>query len=268
MIHVVPVGGLCNRLRVVASARLLAQKANSALNVHWLRTPDFNAAFDRLFEVRSLDFEVSEHGGPRLLQKLVLQGAETLLRISGSTVLGEVDTAPGRFDLQRALSAAGRGRLWLRSNSRLAMANDMYAPFVPVEALRERIAAHAGTPAQTVGVHIRRTDNARAADRSPLHAFELSMQRQLDQAPDTRFFVATDDPQTLQALCSRFGDRVLSYPKRSLARNDPRALEDAVVDLFCLAQSRHVLGSYWSSFSETAWELNDLPHEVVGAVAH
>lgn len=264
MIHVVPDGGLCNRLRVVASARLLAQQAGVALQVHWLRTADFNAAFARLFEVQGLDFGLHEHGGARPLQLLALLGAAAALRITGGSVLGASETAPGRFDLTRALVLAQRGRVLVRTNSRLFAATGMYAPFVPVPALREAIERHAGDVGTTVGVHIRRTDNARAIERSPLAAFIDAMQREVDERADTGFFVATDDPPTLQALQQRFGDRVRSYPKRALARNDPLALEDAVIDLFALAQSRKLLGSYWSSFSETAWELRDVAHEVIG----
>lgn len=49
-ITLVPVGGLANRMRTMASALTLAQQTNSKLKVIWFPTWDLYAPFDSLFE--------------------------------------------------------------------------------------------------------------------------------------------------------------------------------------------------------------------------
>jgi hypothetical protein len=40
-----------------------------------------------------------------------------------------------------------------------------------------------------------------------------------------------------------------------MRRDDPLAVKDAVIDLFLLSNCRKIIGSYWSSFTETAHAL-------------
>jgi hypothetical protein len=51
-----------------------------------------------------------------------------------------------------------------------------------------------------------------------------------------------------------FGNRVLTRPKR-LERARPEGMRDALIDLLCLARTRRVIGSVYSSFSEAAAEI-------------
>ncbi len=262
-LDLIPEGGLANRLRVLASALLFAQEAEVPLRVHWMRTPDFNAGFSRLFEVEGLGFTLTEHGGS-LVHKLAVRIVEKVLSATGVSVLGDAQTHPSVFDPSNLRRRLGQGRVLLRTNYPLAKAPQMYRLFVPVPPLRALIEQHAGEADKMVGVHLRRGDHAKATERSPLEGFVAAMQAELDARPDTHFFVATDDPPSLQALQQRFGPRLRHYPKRALARNDPLALEDAVVDLFTLARSRRLIGSYWSSFSDMAHDLGGQPYYVIG----
>ncbi len=51
---------------------------------------------------------------------------------------------------------------------------------------------------------------------------------------------------------------MFEYAKPSVARDDPAAMEDAVVDLYALSRCRKIIGSYWSSFTDTAAELGSI----------
>lgn len=258
MITVMPEGGLCNRMRVIASAWLVAQAAGQPMQVFWYRTPDFNARFDTLFDTAGLPFRVTER---RAMNRLVLALAHTRalwVRLAGTVVLGVHDTEPGRFDLAATLARL-RGRdLLIRSNSRLAFHRDMFEIFKPVGEAARQVAAMRERLARSVGVHVRRTDNTKAREVSTLARFVALMRDEQSRAPDTEFFVATDEPAVLQGLRQDFGDRIWEHPKRAYARDDPAALADALVDLYGLAGCRKLIGSYWSSFTDTAAELRGI----------
>ena len=49
-IIVQPTGGLCNRMRTIASAVQLAQKLNCKIKVLWVKDPTLNAPFNSLFD--------------------------------------------------------------------------------------------------------------------------------------------------------------------------------------------------------------------------
>jgi len=72
------------------------------------------------------------------------------------------------------------------------------------------------------------------------------------------FFLATDDPAEWERIGSSFPGRILNRPPQNLVRRDAAAAEDAVIDMFCLARMKRLIGSHWSSFSEVAAELGGL----------
>ena len=158
---------------------------------------------------------------------------------------------------------AVQGRLFIKTHSRFWHGKQDYQDFVPAAELANKIADQILPDQHTVAVHIRRTDNTDAIAHSPLTLFIEYMQQEQQQNPQTLFFVATDDPQVLNGLQNQFGQAVLFHPKTSYSRSDPAAIQDALVDLYCLARCRKLLGSYWSSFTDTAGELFHIPVVIV-----
>lgn len=75
--------------------------------------------------------------------------------------------------------------------------------------------------------------------------------------------LATDDPAIEYAIKERFPDRVVVRPK-VFARDKAAGVRDALVDLLLLSRCRRILGSHWSSFSETAAEIGGIDLEIVG----
>jgi hypothetical protein len=115
-----------------------------------------------------------------------------------------------------------------------------------------------------VGIHVRRMDNKASLENSPLGKFVELMTMEVEYDGQVQFFLATDDPATEIALAEIFPKRIVTHSKESLNRNDPRAIRDAVVDLYCLANCRKIIGSYGSSFSTTAAEINNVEKIIVG----
>ena len=267
MISVLPEGGLCNRLRVVASSLMLAQAAGQSLRVHWLQTPDFNARFDALFDTTGLPFELQEGRAMNRPAKALARSRAWLARLQGAVLLGPAQTEPGQFDIASAAARIGQRDVFIRTNSRLGHRRGMFDIFKPVGQAREALAPLQPRLAASVGVHISRTDNLTAAAESTLERFEALMRTELAARPDTQFFVATDEPAVLQQLQQTFGSRVWEYRKRAYARDDPTAIVDAVVDLYALAATRKLIGSYWSSFTDTAADIRGIECVIARAAA-
>ena len=114
----------------------------------------------------------------------------------------------------------------------------------------------------TVGVHIRRTDNLISVAESPVEAFRRAMNREIQHNFNTRFFLSTDDETLKRTLVQQYSDRIITQ-RTSVCRDTLEGMEEAVVDLWCLAGTCKLLGSYWSSFTDMAAELGGITPEIV-----
>lgn len=266
MIYLTPEGGLCNRMRSIASVWLLARRSGQELVVNWWRTDDMNCAFRQLFQTGHLPFLVREHNavgarGPWF--KVGQRVGEQVRRLAGQAVLDTAGSARLIDQEVPLLQWARRGHAHIRTNSKILDGPGLFRIFQPLPWVQSIIDAYAPSLRNSTGVHIRRTDNLKSVQLSPTGCFIELLHRTSLVDPSSKIFVATDSPQAYAELKMEFGERVFEHAKRAWERDDPRAIEDAVVDLYCLAQCRRLLGSYWSSFSDTAWQINNIEHAIV-----
>jgi hypothetical protein len=249
MIFFEPVGGLCNRMRAMASALALATAIECDLWLLWRRDATLNCSFVELFEKpERIAHIVPLNGLP------AIRISDVLTSLFCDRRWDEQDVLQGLED-GFAFTAVGQCRRPLVRTSARFFEPAWFAAFRPVVALQETIDRYVASFDATIGVHLRRTDNSLARRSSPTGLFAAAMERELELNPATRFFLATDEPAEEALFQQRFGDRLIVHPKRSRRRDDPQAIRDAVVDLYCLAACRRIYGSYWSSFSETAQQL-------------
>lgn len=104
---------------------------------------------------------------------------------------------------------------------------------------------------QTIGIHIRQTDNFISIDNSPVELFVDKIKEEIKRNINVTFFLATDNPILEDKLIKLFGSKIMVY-KKELNRNSQQGITDAVVDMFCLSKTKYIYGSYWSSFSDIA----------------
>lgn len=265
-ITIVPEGGLCNRMRAVGSALALAKRANAGLKIIWYRTPDFNASFERLLSIESdaVPVKVEERSAMGSLAKLGVRLMETVQRLRRIPSYLPADTG-GNFDASAFIAQAARQATYVRTHSRLIEEPGMYSCFRPVGVPAEKLAKLSMIGPGTVGIHVRRTDNVKAIAKSPLSSFIALMDAEVASDPSTHFFLASDSMDVVSELQGRFGNRVSLYEKRAYSRDDPAAIEDAVIDLFGLAGCRKLIGSYWSSFTDTAHEIRQIDYVIAGS---
>lgn len=254
MLTIFPWGGLCNRLYALHSAIRLSADIDQPLRVVWYANSDLGCELERLLEVPHEVCRLQNFS--RINQTRYGKFRENLARtmswppIRPNFRQDDVVALMERgFDFT---SWAARRHTQLRTLSQFYDSDGPFYPFRPVRALKSRIDDVTAGFSHTVGVHIRRTDHRPSIAFSPTALFEAAMQEVLDETPSATFFLATDEPGEEARLRTRFPGRIICAPKRSLDRATPEAIEDAVVDLYSLAATRRIIGSYASSFSRTA----------------
>jgi hypothetical protein len=109
--------------------------------------------------------------------------------------------------------------------------------------------------AETIGLHIRRTDNSIAIEKSPESLFYEAINNEIIEKGNRRFFIASDDDAIIEKLQSEYPNKIITFAKNK-RRNNQEGIEQAVAELFILSKTQKVYGSFWSSFSEMAIQLN------------
>lgn len=92
--------------------------------------------------------------------------------------------------------------------------------------------------------------------RSQVPVFVEKMRQKIRTRKDATFFVAADDTAIMQTLKDYFPGRVDTI-KRDCDDRDVSCVVYAMADLLCLAKTRRIYGSNWSSFSEVAGRLSN-----------
>lgn len=273
-ITLVPLGGLCNRLRAIMSAVALARDCHVPLRVMWLRDAGLNARFEDLFEALP-DSSVTIVDTRSWMRYAIARRRNLFLpalwqRCTFDTMLTESVLMPLCND-SASEELAGHVRNRLSGNVLIQTGLGFYPAddrqlttlFVPRLEVRRMMEERLSliTP-HTVGLHIRRTDNAMSIKHSPLEAFETAMEADVERDAATKFYIATDDPAVMTRLAARFQGRVKSSMKTMSRQGDGKpmgffsgrstleGMQEAVAELFTLITCPRFHGSYWSSYSD------------------
>ena len=242
----IPHSGMCNRLLAIASARRLCKQTGANCSVVWdwgefaslfLHPPDITivkSASEAEKTIRHQPFHINP---TRSIDVTV----KSLNVYSGYIFWGNYEPAITIADV---------------------------LPFIP--RLNQQLQAVVNKFSSThlknsIGFHLRRTDQSLSVKYSPDILFFQRARKLI--ADGKNIFLATDNLKTETKMKKLFGDKVITYQKRTnLERRWPRryfdqiAAEDDLIDLFLLTKTEFVLGSYFSSYSSLAMALNDSPH--------
>lgn len=261
---VVPGGGLCNRMAMLDSALALGRRLGRSVDVVWKLGRALNCRLEDLFEPLPGVARVAHVRANTLPGKVSLKVRQAWASLRGADTWYRHELYGMREDPAALLERARKAtRLRIRGDTRFYADGPLYQGFQPVPALAARIRAEAAGLEGAVGVHVRRTDHAEAIRRSPLDAFVAALREERAEAPGCPIFVATDDPTVRDALRTALGGEIRHTTPRSLDRNTPEAIEDALVDLYCLASCRRLVTGPLTTFGQTAWQLRGIPHRMV-----
>lgn len=267
----VPVGGLANRMRALASAYTLARRVGIGLTAVWFKDWALNAPFNTLFqhverediiirEATTCDYLVFDRPRkknlfiPRFFQRILFDDS-----------LYEKQITPlckQQFDFD---VWAKQGEVYMASYTGFQKYD--YALlrklFVPQHDINDAIASFSKRFSEnTVGVHIRRTDNAASILQSPTELFIEAIDREIARNKETTIFLATDSEEVKGEMRSRYGGRVLTSNEKA-DRNSIAGIKGGIIDMYTLSKTNKIYGSFQSSFSELASQLGGVPLEIL-----
>ena len=153
--------------------------------------------------------------------------------------------------------------VYINSCYRLTDIEDSYAKFKPEKDIEKTIKKTTKKFTTTYGLHIRQSDHETSKKISTVDKFVKLIDQILEDEKETTFFLSTDNPLVKSKLIKNYGDKIIFNEISSYDRNSPKAIKDALLDLFCLASTRTVYGSHHSSFSQVAAEIGKIPEITV-----
>lgn len=266
MIYLEPQGGLANRIRVIANGIWLSSKLNMPLFVIWNEAHELNCPYRLLFEPIAAFTIIPKKRVFSLVMRSAQNDAKNQLKAQLKNRIAGVDICITDEDYQLIdvyETVRHYRRIYIKTCQRFTDSLAEFKLFKPVAALSHQIDELLGSLGPVaIGVQIRRTDNAMAIANSPLELFINRMNELLAADDRTLFFLATDDAAVVHNLKQLFGYRIISPPKE-LSRQTSAGIRAAVVDIFVLAGTELLLGSYWSSFSEVAAWMGTTTLEII-----
>lgn len=267
-ITLVPYGGLANRMKAIEALIVLTRDTGIHSTAIWFKDQGLNCSFNRLFQPLEIsrltlrnafltDYLLNDRPRkknffvPRLFQKI------------------RFDSCLHEDEVTRRTYQNFDFRQWVLSHKKLYLSaclqfhpgnrQSSFTSFIPIPELQDRIDERCKDFApHTIGIHIRRTDNLLSIEKSPTELFIRRMKEEVEMHDSVRFYLASDSPEEKKRLTTIFGDRVITDWK-PVSRSTPEGVQDALVELYTLSRTRKILGSYYSSYSETAAEIGKIP---------
>ncbi len=231
-LHLQVLAGLANRLRAMISGICLAEDLGIKCIIHWSVDHACGTRFESLFDPTHLPNFVSITHLP-------------LLKAYSCISTDDMEHVKKVWDRQKHLVLKSYGHFhrsdmprWIQHLRRIQPTQEIF------QEIEVRLPPF--DQSRFLGVHIRRGDNVKCIEASPLEAFL----KRLD-ANDSFFVVATDDVFVREQLKGRYPGRVW-FPAKTLERHTDEGMKEAVIDFFCLTRCPSILGSFYSSFSEIA----------------
>ncbi len=272
---IVPYGGLANRMRAMNSAIEYARLTDVPLNVIWFSNRELKANFSDLFSpppIHNTNQLITIKSGSFLDRFLYRSPRRHTLWLP-------YFVAPFRFDtriyskefvqmqqkgvLEKAINNGQRVLIescheWGQYQSALSR------NFIPctdiLSAVEKYVDKH--FTAHTIGIHVRRTDNTLAIEKSPLSLFIDAMYREIELCTETKFYVASDDASCKEELRSIFGKRILTIDT-VCNRESIAGMKDAVKEMWILSRTSKIYGCVYSSYAVIASQLNNIPLQIL-----
>lgn len=265
----IPVGGLTNRMRAIASVLLTSQRYHRHLEIIWFKDQALNTNFHSLFKpvaipnvtIREATFsDYLFYDRPRKRNFYVPGFFQKILfskRFYELTTRQRIDQNTGYPELETP------GSVYIASFVKLTNDDSDYSIFKPTTEIQTQIdSINAQLGTYCIGVHIRRGDNIFSIAESPLELFFNKMDKELECNPTATFYLATDSNEVKEQSKQRYGERIILLD-READRLSMEGMQDAVLELYLLAATKKIIGSYHSTFALLASEIGLQPYEEV-----
>lgn len=259
-IYIIPTGGLCNRMRAMASGIYLSRQVDTPVTIYWNNTQGLCADFHDLF-LPIQDGQISIIENKKWLYNIEKTRDYILrwpfLHCMHNVVFNHDKYRKGDFLIHENDKSIYRSLLFISCHS-MCQHSSLKKLFVPQPDIQERIdGVSALYDGNTIGVHIRRTDNIQAINNSPIQSFYRILAEEVKKDSSVKFYLASDDDNVKKDFQEKFPHRIITSDVKT-ERNSLEGMKSAVIDLFCLSRTKKIIGSDYSSYSQIAAELNDV----------
>lgn len=262
-VKIIPTGGLCNRLRAIATGVAIAKNYHAPSVIYWNNSRGLKADYSELFKPIPHD-DVKLVENKQWLYNIKGK-KDYLIRWPLLKILFEQNVFNFSIyrdgEIYRKLKMSYSRSFLLISCYPMCTKYTIQGMFVPQDDIQNRIdEVVAGFSERTIGVHIRRTDNVVSIQSSPLEKFTSMMDAEIKKNSNTRFYVASDDDEVKECLKTKYPDRIITLMDDP-DRNSLEGMKFAVLDLFCLSKTNKIIGSVGSSYSQIAAEIGGIEVE-------
>jgi len=228
--------GLCNRLRGWVGIGALADIFNLSFMVNWVPKRACPSTFQSVFVPDTCAVMTSQRDGGKF---------HVLRRFRDIDAVRNTEVYQGMMGLPDEL-------FWGVAKKRARSLKLQPQLQEQLETFMETV------PANAIGLHVRRTDLARAAGVTDLPMHEAICQA-VEKDADATFLLCADNSNSVQMLRKSYGDRIFWRQQHMKKRCHRRtSIADAAIDLYALARTKWVLGTRRSSFSVYAAFLGDI----------
>lgn len=246
-------GGLCNRINAIASSYSLLASEKHPLKVYWFKNKELYCDFKDLFScIEGLDVQSDSVLNRAIFSRYYHSnlGFSKLIRsLLGYTQL--YDLSYKRFN-----ASAYKGKKIYMATCHPVIENFTISDvFKPVDKLQMIIDNESSYFYKTFGVHVRRGDHIKAINENPVELFISKIEHIFDTTDMDSFFLATDSDNCKSLLMKKFGNRVITRSS-SLTRSSTSGMQDALIELWMLGNSKFILGTRYSMFSKVASDIN------------
>jgi len=261
-----PQYGLANRLRAIASAKILADFTGRKLYVNWIPNSQCNIEWEDLFINRLAHYPsqlsafiegVNLYDDYKKVNEFYWDIPQSL--ISNTSDVIAVSACCNFQPREMALETY------------TALKSLFYRSLQPIDIIQRSVSdVHKRyfERHEVVGVHIRRAEHLHRKKQdprlvSPTTFFIEAMEKVLRDNPDTRFFLSTDDKKEEKTIRQLFKMAVIVHEKEKVSRYTKKGMQDALIDWLLLSRTSKIIRSSTSSFSEEAAVVNMIKHESI-----
>lgn len=222
--------GMCDRITNILLFHSLANEFGRSLYWGWPLNSACNCSFHKLFECNAV----------KVVDSIIPLGSQLTVRNHSGTI----------NDLRNLMRTHNK-KPWIFTEHgyyghNFDQLDTILRPERVVSSLIENF-KQMHWRSRMIGIHVRRADKAPIAPH--ICEYFAVVDSVINMASDVGLFLCSDDLECGTLFSRRYGERVVTYPVRTLRRDLEAGIVDALICLYLLRNTSGVIGSSMSGYS-------------------
>ena len=256
-------GGLSNRIKCLISSMKIADKTNRKLLLFWSKDKSCNCNFKDLFENKIKEISKED------LKKIIITKKYEIYQDSLKNFKNKKKFI--LIDNAKLLGFLGKD-IYIRFNEIPKEIKEGVLKYFKKLKIKKGILKKVQNFSKrfnknTVGIHARKGDfkilKSGIGIVSTNEKFFEKIKEIIEKNSKVKFFLSTGCKDTEKKYIKKFGKKIILFNKKTRKREEENSVQEAFIDLLLLSKTKVILGTYGSTFSETAWWLNNCKSELI-----